>query len=81
MALKRNGQLIICLPGESYTGKPLPYCTRSDLVSRQIILTAIKCKRKVYKQVESLPLTTLYAPYYWEADKALRRTILHFHLE
>lgn len=81
IALKKHGQLILCLPGESYTGKPLPYCTRSDLVSRQILYTAEKYGRRIYKPATSIPLVTLNAPYYWESDKALRRTILHFYID
>lgn len=76
--LKPNGQLIICLPAESYTGKDLPFCTRSDIVSRQIILKANQQNRQVYRPLTSFPITSLTPPYYWESEKALRRTILHF---
>lgn len=76
--LKKHGQLIICLPAESYTGKDLPFCTRADLISRQIILKANKQNRQVYRPTLSLPTISLSPPYYWESEKALRRTILHF---
>lgn len=77
-SLKPNGQLIICLPAESYTGRDLPYCTRSDLVSRQIIMKAHQKNRLVYRPAQSLPIISLNPPYYWEAERALRRVILHF---
>jgi len=77
-SLKQNGQLIICLPAESYTGRDLPFCTRSDIVSRQIILKAKQQNRLIYRPAESIPITSLIPPYYWESEKALRRTILHF---
>lgn len=77
-ALRPHGQLIVCLPAESYTGRDLPYCTRSDLVSREIILKAHEKGRKVYRPAISIPNTALTPPYYWESDKALRRSILHF---
>lgn len=77
-ALKNNGQLIICLPAESYTGRDLPFCTRSDLVSRQILVKAYKKDRLVYRRADSLPYSWLAPPYYWESERALKRTILHF---
>jgi tRNA G10 N-methylase Trm11 len=77
-SLKAMGQLILCLPAESYTGRNLPHCTRSDLVSRQIIVKAHQQGRKVYSPVRSIPLASLSPPYYWESERALRRTILHF---
>lgn len=81
MALKSNGQLIICLPAESYTGKDLPYCTRIDVVSRLILIKSMELGRKVYKLSTSLPLKDFEPPYYWESDKALRRGILHFRFD
>jgi tRNA G10 N-methylase Trm11 len=77
-SLKAMGQLILCLPAESFTGRNLPHCTRSDLVSRQIIVKAHQQGRKVYSPVRSIPLASLSPPYYWESERALRRTILHF---
>ncbi|HZY79759.1 MAG TPA: hypothetical protein VFE50_09560 [Cyclobacteriaceae bacterium] len=76
--LKSKGQLIICLPAESYTGRDLPFCTRSDLVSRQILVKAHKKNRLVYRRADSLPYSWLAPPYYWESERALKRTILHF---
>jgi len=80
LALRPKGQLIICLPAESYTGRELPYCTRSDLVSRQIILKAHEKGRLVYQPAQSYPLRSLIPPYYWESERALRRIILHFYI-
>ncbi|MCK9414130.1 MAG: hypothetical protein M0Q53_17645 [Prolixibacteraceae bacterium] len=77
-SLRPQGQLIICLPAESYTGRELPYCTRIDLVTRQIICSAHNQGRLVYKPALSFPLSSLAPPYYWESERALRRTILHF---
>lgn len=79
-ALKKDGQLIMCLPSESFTGRDLPYCTNSNIVSRQIINTANNLGREVYKPAISLPNSEFYPPYYWEADKVLSRIILHFHI-
>lgn len=78
LALKHGGQLIICLPAESYTGKDLPYCTRMDIISRLVLIKAMNNGKKIVKHASSLPLKEFEPPYYWESDKALRRGILHF---
>jgi len=77
-SLRPKGQIIMCLPAESYTGRELPYCTRIDLITRQIIYSAHKQGRLAYKPALSFPLGSLSPPYYWESERALRRTILHF---
>lgn len=79
LSLKSGGQLILCLPAESYTGKDLPYCTRSDIISRQVLTKAHLQGRTVFKPAKSVPIPSLSPPYYWESDRALRRTILHFY--
>lgn len=79
-ALRFQGQLIVCLPSESFTGRDLPYCTRSDLITNQILVKAEAAGRHVYIPARSLPIDGLSPPYYWEAERALRRVILHFHV-
>jgi len=79
-ALKTQGHLIICLPAESYTGRDLPYCTRSGMITNQVLIKAHSVGRKAYTPALSLPTRSFSPPYYWEADKALRRTILHFRI-
>ncbi|WP_394245643.1 TRM11 family methyltransferase [Vibrio astriarenae] len=79
-AIKKNGHLIICLPAESYTGRDLPYCTRADLVINQVLSKAKKLGREVYTPGSSVPTKGILPPYYWEAERALRREILHFRL-
>ena len=78
-SLKPHGQLIMCLPFESYTGRSLPYCTKKDLVSRLIIIKAHQLKRVIYSPALSYPRAFHLPPYYWESDKALRRIMIHFH--
>lgn len=79
-ALRTQGHLIICLPAESYTGRDLPYCTRSDMITNQVLIKANLAGRAAYIPANSLPSRGFSPPYYWEADKALRRSILHFRL-
>lgn len=79
-ALRHQGQLIVCLPSESFTGRELPYCTRSDLITNQVLVKAKELGRQVIVPARSLPVEGLSPPYYWEAERALRRTILHFRI-
>lgn len=78
LALREHGHLIVCLPAESYTGRDLPYCTYGKLVSNQILVKAHKLGKHVFVPGRSLPHRMLVPPYYWEAERALRRVILHF---
>lgn len=77
-ALRPAGHLIIVLPAESYTGKQLPYCTNIGLFTGQILAKSRVHKRKLFVPVSGIPDLRLRAPYYWEAERALRRSILHF---
>lgn len=78
LALREHGHLIVCLPAESYTGRDLPYCTYSRLVSNQILAKAEALGKHVFVQGRSVPHPLVHPPYYWEADRALRRVILHY---
>lgn len=78
LALREHGHLIICLPAESYTGRNLPYCTYSRLVTDQILVRALQLGKHIYSPGRSLSNRILKPPYYWEAERALRRVILHF---
>lgn len=77
-SLRSSGQLIICLPGESYTGRNLPYCTRADLILRQVLVKARNQNRLIYPPVRTFPHAAFGPPYYWESERALRRVVLHF---
>ena len=80
LALREHGHLIICLPAESYTGRDLPYCTYSKLVSNQVLVKAHKLGKHVFLPGKSLPHRMLAPPYYWEAERALRRVLLHYRI-
>lgn len=81
-AVRDDGQLIICLPQRSHTGRRLPVCTRSSLVTSQIIAEADRQGREVVVSGRILPkMPRVFSPpYYWESEKALRRAILHFRI-
>jgi tRNA G10 N-methylase Trm11 len=81
-ALRNNGQLIVCLPDRSHTGRRLPVATRKDVVIHQVLVAADKAGKEVIRVATTLPdhgrLFT--PPLYWESEKALRRAILQFRI-
>jgi hypothetical protein len=77
-AIRNGGHLIICLPAESYTGRELPYCTRHNLITNQVLAKSKAMGKYMYMPARSVPSRAFNAPYYWEAERALRRVILHF---
>ena len=77
-SLRRRGHLVVCLPAQSYTGRDLPLCTKSDLIVNQVLTKAEKLGREVILPGRNIPHSDFSPPYYWEADRALRRVILHF---
>jgi SAM-dependent methyltransferase len=81
-ALKEGGQLILCLPDRSHTGRRLPVCTRKEFVIHQVLVAADRLGKEVFQPGSTLPDPggLFRPPYYWESEKALRRAVLHFHL-
>lgn len=79
-SLKDGGHLVLCLPEVSYTGKKLPAFTQRALVTYQVLSTADVLNKEVVVEARLLPRPTrLFSPpFYWESERALRRTILHF---
>lgn len=81
LALGHGGQLVLCLPEVTRTGQHVAYYTQKDVVIQQVLHTANELNMDVEGiDVGSVPRQTqLYRPpYYWESEKALRRSILHF---
>lgn len=67
-ALRHRGHLIICLPSESYTGRDLPYCTNSGLITNQVLIKAKAVNKRIYVPARSMPSRLISAPYYWESQ-------------
>ncbi len=76
--LRDNGQLVLALPDWSHTGRRLPAFILKDFVTHQILAIAETEGREVISTADQTPSTVGMPPYYWESEKALRRTILHF---
>jgi len=81
-ALKEEGQLVMCLPDRSHTGRRLPFFALKELVIRQVLTIAEQLRREIIIPAYSVPqLSDLFRPpYYWESERALRRAILHFRI-
>lgn len=81
-ALADDGQLVICLPERSHTGRRSLYFTHKQIVTQQIFSEAENAGREVlYSAFLVPPPSSIFRPpYYWESERALRRSILHFRL-
>lgn len=81
-ALKPYGQIVLCLPERSYIGRNSPFFTHKELVVHQVLEASRRLGREVWVPSLAVPAPgVLYrAPYYWESERALARSILHFHI-
>lgn len=81
-SLKNEGQLVLCLPDCSYTGRNSPFITHKEIVIQQIISIAEMNGYEIITSYHTIPepITLFKPPYYWESERALRRSILHFKL-
>jgi tRNA G10 N-methylase Trm11 len=75
-----GGQIVLAVPEVSFTGKPIPAFVSPALMVQEIIRIGHECGRTMIKPAKSVPgLSSRYEPpYYWYAEKALKRAILHF---
>lgn len=78
-AIADGGQLVLCLPERSNIGKtPLAFTHRS-VITHQIISLARERNLEVVPTFRTAPGRGLFSPpFYWESERALRRSILHF---
>lgn len=78
--LNDGGQLVICLPDKSFTGRKISAFSTSDWLIQQILVEAKAVGFEAITEAQVLPRPTnmFRPPYYWESERALRRNILHF---
>jgi hypothetical protein len=82
--LRRDGQLVFCVPMRSRTGRRIPYFIHPRFVIRLVLSAAAKENREVIGQMSPVPGSfgeMIRPPYYWEAPKSLRRAILQFRVQ
>jgi tRNA G10 N-methylase Trm11 len=76
-----DSQLVISIPEWSHTGRQLPAFTFREFLTHKVLLTAAECGMEVVWSPSAVPKGTrslFRAPFYWESERALRRSILHF---
>ncbi len=80
-ALRRRGQLVLCLPARAYTGRRTPAFIQPSFVTRQVSVQAEFLGRQsqaLHYYPISPYLRQFRPPFYWESERALRRGIVHF---
>lgn len=75
----RDGHLVICLPEQTFVGRVTPWFTRRGAYIRLVFALGERFNREVVRIGEVFPSRrrTAGPPYYWQSDRALRRTIVH----
>ena len=78
--LDDGGQLVMCLPDRSMTGRYSPFFTHKKFVTHQVLSAAHATGKEAVTTAEFLPQPqeAFRFPYYWESERALRRAVLHF---
>jgi 16S rRNA G966 N2-methylase RsmD len=81
-ALSDDGQLVISLPEKSFNGRKIPGFIDKKLITQQILTAASELNKEVINEAFTYPgPNKIFAPpFYWESDRALRRSILHFRI-
>jgi hypothetical protein len=80
-ALKETGgQLILACPEVSFSGRSVLPFVRSDFLTREVMRAAAAIGRQCVMPAMGLPrnIAGFRPPYYWVAEKTLRRRVLHF---
>jgi len=76
-SIKRGGQIILALPDRSYSGKHSPWFTHKEMVLTRFNFEAFKQNKSMISYTEINPSKEIFnPPFYWEAQKALRRSII-----
>jgi len=81
-SLREEGQLVIALPDWSHTGRQVPFFAHKEFVTQQVLVAAEELGAEVFGAAYMAPSpgSMFKPPFYWEADRALRRAILHFRI-
>lgn len=79
VALRDGGDLILCLPERSHSGRYSPAFTHRELVIHELFLGAGKVGRDlIFPRDGVRGREELHGrEYYWESPKALRRSVVH----
>lgn len=80
---KDRGQLVIAVPEKTFTGRKVATYATKGWLTQQILAEArfLGYEVVVGAQVFPRPGRIFWQPYYWESERALRRTILHFRFQ
>lgn len=78
--LANGGQLVLSLPERSHSGRAIPAFTRRRWVTQQVLAEAARHELEPILPAVVVPDPShlFWPPYYWESERALGRSILHF---
>jgi hypothetical protein len=74
-----GGQLVMACPDVTFSGRSVAPFVRATFLAREIVRISAELKRECLRPALNLPpMGVMGPPYYWIAEKTLRRRILHF---
>lgn len=81
-AVRRGGHLVICVPDDTFVAGRLPAFARPKFIVKQVLAEADARSKTILPYQHGGGHRSHYrkhlAPFYWVANKSLRRQILHF---
>lgn len=78
--MDNGGQIIMCLPSVSYSGKTVNVFAQKEIVSRLFMIAAQENNMFIAENEGNFPKPReiFSFPFYWDSEKALRRDIVRF---
>jgi hypothetical protein len=82
-SIGNEGQIVLCLPDRSMSGRRIPLFTTRSWVTEQLIGKANELGFEVVTPVNIAPRIghLFHPPHFWTSERALRRSILFFRLK
>jgi hypothetical protein len=80
--LNDGGQIVMALPEQSFIGRDPAFFADRRFVEQQVAAAAHGLGRELVTSAEVVPSQPpiFKGPYYWESERALRRSIVHYRI-
>lgn len=78
--LGSGGQLLLCIPENTHNGQIIPMYMTREVIVREVLISSQQAGLQVVNPSLDYPypVWAFRAPFYWESERTLRRSILHF---
>jgi hypothetical protein len=78
--LGSGGQLLLCIPENTHNGQIIPMYMTREVIVREVLISAQQAGLHVVNPSLDYPFPdwAFKPPFYWESERTLRRSVLHF---